>query len=438
MSATRVRLLILATVLQLPISASTAGTLLYDDFTGGLLADTVWHIPTWQGPCDGTYVGRTQFRTTQNSPLPKVSESNVRIPVETYNPTGFSFYGTDLVSNQLFSVGQGLNIKVRAKMDVPAQAGTVAGIFLYHLSDTLAQECESDRSHDEIDFELLGNWPDEVATNVYMNEPLGGGNPESYQYASGSVTDYHVYEIRWRPNGVKWLVDGTIVREKTSFVPTGPMAFHLNMWVPDRDWVEAYSDTIQPTPFPWENEAFTMSVDWVIVETPPSAAIQGNVRTVDDIPVCALVLANGQYMFSCDGNGTYSLNVPLDEQGQVTLFAFADGFAPFRVTAAPAKLPGVVRTVTADPDSPLIFMGWDMACAANNWVHLSGEIESEGGEPLCALVLANGQHMFSCGDSNGRYDLTVPVDQNGNITLFGFADGFEPYNEVFIALNCAR
>jgi len=164
--------------------------------------------------------------------------------------------------------------------------------------------------------------------------------------------------------------------------------------------------------------------------------LQGNVRTGNGTPVCALVLANGQYMFSCDGNGTYSLNVPLDDQGQVTLFAFADGFAPYRLTAAPASLPAVVQTRTADPDSPLIFMGWDMACATNNWVRLSGEIESEAGEPLCALVLANGQHMFSCGDSQGRYDLTVPVDENNNITLFGFADGFQPYSEIFVSPGC--
>ena len=87
---------------------------------------------------------------------------------------------------------------------------------------------------------------------------------------------------------------------------------------------------------------------------------------------------------------------------------------------------------------PLIAMTWSMACAANNWVHLSGEIESEDGEPLCALVLANGQYMFSCYASLGWYDLTVPVDENGNITLFGFADGFQPYSEIFVAPNCAR
>ena len=164
--------------------------------------------------------------------------------------------------------------------------------------------------------------------------------------------------------------------------------------------------------------------------------IQGNVRLADGTPVCAMVLANGQYMFSCAGAGAYSLNVPLDDKGQVTLFAFADGFAPFSVTAAPAALPSSVRTQTAAPNSPLIAMTRDVECGANNWVRVSGEIESFGGAPLCAMVLSNGQHMFSCGASQGRYDLTVPADENGNVTVFGFADGFQPYSETFVAPIC--
>ena len=45
-------------------------------------------------------------------------------------------------------------------------------------------------------------------------------------------------------------------------------------------------------------------------------------------PVCAMVLANGQYMFSCDGTGSYFLKIPLDNNGQFKLQAYADGFAP--------------------------------------------------------------------------------------------------------------
>jgi len=45
-------------------------------------------------------------------------------------------------------------------------------------------------------------------------------------------------------------------------------------------------------------------------------------------PICAMVLANGQHMFSCDGTGSYALNIPLDTKGQFKLQVYADGFAP--------------------------------------------------------------------------------------------------------------
>ena len=44
--------------------------------------------------------------------------------------------------------------------------------------------------------------------------------------------------------------------------------------------------------------------------------------------VCALVLANGQFMFSCDGSGAYELNVPLDNNGQFQLQVYAANHAP--------------------------------------------------------------------------------------------------------------
>ena len=115
------------------------------------------------------------------------------------------------------------------------------------------------------------------------------------------------------------------------------------------------------------------------------------------------------------GRGSYRLNVPLDALGQVTLFAFADGFAPYRMTAAPAGLPSVLQTVMAAPGSPLISTTREALCTADGWVRVSGEVESLGGAPLCALVLANGQHMFSCGASLGWYDLTVPTDERDRL-----------------------
>ena len=47
-----------------------------------------------------------------------------------------------------------------------------------------------------------------------------------------------------------------------------------------------------------------------------------------ETPICAMVLANGQYMFSCDGTGSYALKIPLDAKGQFKLQVYANGFAP--------------------------------------------------------------------------------------------------------------
>jgi hypothetical protein len=44
--------------------------------------------------------------------------------------------------------------------------------------------------------------------------------------------------------------------------------------------------------------------------------------------VCAMVLGNGQFGFTCDGTGTYAANIPLDDNGQYKLQVYADGFAP--------------------------------------------------------------------------------------------------------------
>ena len=57
--------------------------------------------------------------------------------------------------------------------------------------------------------------------------------------------------------------------------------------------------------------------------------IAGKVLLQDtQTPICAMVLANGQYMFSCDGTGSYFLKIPLDTNGQFKLQVYADGFAP--------------------------------------------------------------------------------------------------------------
>jgi len=73
-------------------------------------------------------------------------------------------------------------------------------------------------------------------------------------------------------------------------------------------------------------------------------------------------------------------------------------------------------------------LSYQLAPAAEaGWVKISGTA-MYGETPLCAMILANGQYI-SC-DPDGEYELEVPLDENGEITLFGFVDGFAPFKEI--------
>jgi len=153
-------------------------------------------------------------------------------------------------------------------------------------------------------------------------------------------------------------------------------------------------------------------------------------------PVCAMVLANGQYMFTCkegDDFGKYELDVPPDGQDQVTIQAFVSALAPFRQTTNESDLGIDIAMQPADPESQLpdvTTVNETDASTPANWARVTGTVTFRG-ESLCAMVLANGQYMFSCGANDGVYDLTVPLDGNGQITLYVFVSGKRPYKQVF-------
>jgi hypothetical protein len=88
---------------------------------------------------------------------------------------------------------------------------------------------------------------------------------------------------------------------------------------------------------------------------------------------------------------------------------------------------------TADPESlspDVTTVNQSDASTPANWARITGTVAS-GGTSLCAMVLANGQYMFSCGVNDGTYDLTVPLDSNDEITHYVFVSGFKPYKRTF-------
>jgi hypothetical protein len=232
-----------ALILVAGLSAALPGraaTLLDEIFAGRPVDAKNWEIPTFRGDGDGTHIGRTQFRVTQNSSLPKTDAHGAVLPIETYNPGGAAFLATEMISRREFTAGKGLDVTIRARMNSTAHPGIVGGIFLYALKPG------SNTIHDEIDFELLTNRADAVQTNIYAHEALGVGHVVFVPYPTGGMADFHDYEIRWTDKDVTWLIDGKTVRTTTENVPTEPMKFYFNIWAPDDHWPGGFSAAIQP------------------------------------------------------------------------------------------------------------------------------------------------------------------------------------------------
>ncbi len=179
--------------------------------------------------------------------------------------------------------------------------------------------------------------------------------------------------------------------------------------------------------------ALNIPLDGTGTETEPGwVKINGTVFMENETPLCAMLLANGQYTFSCQGDGKYEMSVPLNESGEITLFGFCDGFAPFKETFKPEQAENfIVNMIPASSDSvemTVTVTQYIKTAENSDKVKISGKVLYND-TPLCAMVLANGQYDFSCGDS-GEYELEVPLNDDGEVILFGFCDGFQPYKET--------
>jgi hypothetical protein len=235
-------------------------SLISDKFNAASVSTKVWHQPSYD-PNGSTFLGRTQLKTAENEPMPKVENGAVRLTLDAYNRTSLagspSFYGSELISNKTFSVGTGLDMIVAARFNGSVPKGIVGGLFLYKVKPDGV-------NHDEIDTEMLSNSLGNIETNVYANEPLGAGSPLSFPLPAGDLTGYHVYEMTVMPTGtVLWHVDRKLIRTETQIVPTGPLQAYLNIWAPASDWTAAYSAGIQPTDRARRNQEWSMSVDYV-------------------------------------------------------------------------------------------------------------------------------------------------------------------------------
>ena len=159
--------------------------------------------------------------------------------------------------------------------------------------------------------------------------------------------------------------------------------------------------------------------------------IRGKV-TFNGVPVCTMVLINGQYAFTCDGTGEYELVVPLDAQGKATAQIFCAGLAPYRQTITPSGDVTIHDVAMTQEERPSM----DVTIDADKLSVTQGQVRgtvSSNGTPVCAMVLINGKYMFSCQADLGVYDLTVPLDTQGAVTVQIFCAGLAPFRQTVTA-----
>ncbi|KAI7748493.1 hypothetical protein M8C21_009375 [Ambrosia artemisiifolia] len=138
--------------------------------------------------------------------------------------TGSGFLSHDLYLHGFFS----------ASIKLPAYY-TAGVVVAFYMSNGDMYE----KSHDEIDFEFLGNikgkeW--KIQTNVYGNGSTNVGREERYSLWFDPSDDFHQYSILWTQDHIIFYVDNIAIREVTRAesmggdFPSKPMTLYATIW----------------------------------------------------------------------------------------------------------------------------------------------------------------------------------------------------------------
>lgn len=147
-------------------------------------------------------------------------DGRMTITLDDSGASGRRFASGEYQSRRFFGYG-----RFEARLKVVPAPGVVTGFFTY------TGPSFDDAPHDEIDFEFLGKSPREVQLNYYTAGK--GGHETMIDLGFDASEDFHTYAFEWRPDSIRWFVDGRQVHEETGArgpLPSHPGKIFLHVW----------------------------------------------------------------------------------------------------------------------------------------------------------------------------------------------------------------
>ena len=244
--------------------------ILDEQFSGNAVDTTVF---TFSGSGDESFFGRTQLNSPQlPGPFdaPTVADGVLQLELNSYNPfaPGSFFLADEIRTIQRFAPTRdsGFSFETRARFvdDAinPLSPGIIGGAFLFGVDTT-----SSPLVRDEIDFELLSNFPqDTILTNVFNDDGFSSAGNAQFANVSGlDLTEFNDFRIDTRLGSTQFFVNDQLIRRDTTDLAVDPQDFRLNINAQGPAFSAAFSSLIQPTSDPSQNETFIFEVDSLVV-----------------------------------------------------------------------------------------------------------------------------------------------------------------------------
>lgn len=150
----------------------------------------------------------------------EIAGGRMAITLNDAGASGRRFASGEYQSRRFFGYG-----RFEARLKAVAAPGIVTGFFTY------TGPTFKGAPHDEIDFEFLGKSPRQVQLNYYTDGK--GGHETMIDLGFDASEDFHTYAFEWRPDSIRWFVDGRQVHEETGArgpLPSHPGKIFLHVW----------------------------------------------------------------------------------------------------------------------------------------------------------------------------------------------------------------